>query len=140
MITSRSLDDLHPRVRELAEQHIAACADASIELLVYCTFRDAEEQDRLYRMGRTAPGRIVTCARGGESMHNYRLAYDCVPTIGGKPQWDDGPLVRHVGVLGESVGLAWAGRWLGKLRESVHFQYTGGLALADLQAGKVPAA
>ncbi|CAB5187093.1 hypothetical protein UFOVP161_1, partial [uncultured Caudovirales phage] len=27
-------------------------------------------------------------------------------------------------------------RWTGKLREMAHFQYTGGLTLADFKAGK----
>jgi peptidoglycan L-alanyl-D-glutamate endopeptidase CwlK len=65
-----------------------------------------------------------------------------VPIRNGKPVWNtsgsDGDLWRKIGEIGESVGLEWAGRWTGKLREMAHFQYTGGLTLAQLQSGKVP--
>jgi len=135
MISSRNLSDLHPYVQELAHQHILLCYEHEIDLLVYCTYRDAEDQNRLYAQGRTAPGPIVTNARGGDSMHNWRLAYDCVALVGGKPQWSDDSMLDTVGVLGEMAGLEWAGRWKGRLREKVHFQYTGGLTVADLKAG-----
>ena len=138
MIASRSLDDLLPAVKKLAEAHIAACKECGVDLLIYCTYRDNEEQDRLYRQGRETPGAIVTRARGGESMHNYRVAYDCVALIGGKPQWGDSVLARKVGMLGESVGLDWSGRWAGALKETAHFQYTNGLSLKAFQAGKLP--
>lgn len=136
MISSRSLDDLHPIVKQMALLHVAACKDAGVDLLIYCTYRDDESQDALYAQGRTKPGAIVTNAKAGESMHNYCLAYDCVPLKNGKPTWGDRDAYYTVGVCGESVGLEWAGRWQGKLRETAHFQFTQGLTLKDLQAGK----
>lgn len=136
MITSRSLDDLHPTVKSMAIAHKAACADIGIDLLIYCTYRDEEAQNELYAQGRTKKGRIITNTRGGDSLHNYKLAYDCVPLVQGKPQWDDPILQTLVGKCGESVGLTWSGRWSGKLKETAHFQYTAGLTLADLKAGK----
>lgn len=138
MISSRSLDDLLPKVKTLALAHVEACAKIGIDLLIYCTYRDAESQNSLYAQGRTSGGAIVTNAKAGQSWHNYRLAYDCVPLVQGKPAWGDSALYRQVGIAGESVGLEWAGRWTGKLKETAHFQYTGGLTLADLQAGRLP--
>jgi peptidoglycan L-alanyl-D-glutamate endopeptidase CwlK len=74
-------------------------------------------------------------------MHNYRLAYDVVPLRNGKPVWgtsgEDGVLWQKVGALGVEQGLEWAGNWV-KFKESAHFQWTGGLTLAELQAGKTP--
>jgi len=138
MISSRSIEDLVPAVKVKALAHVAACAEAGIDLLIYCTYRDLESQDALYRQGRETAGAIVTNARGGESYHNWRCAYDCVALVQGKPQWGDSVLARKVGELGESVGLEWSGRWSGKLRETAHFQYTAGFSLAQLQAGAVP--
>jgi peptidoglycan L-alanyl-D-glutamate endopeptidase CwlK len=138
MISSRKLDDLHPIVRTIALQHIEACHQIGIDLLVYCTFRDNEAQDELYTHGRTVPGLIVTNTRGGDSFHNYRVAYDCVPLVHGKPAWNNDVLYAKVGAAGESLGLEWAGRWRGKLREKAHFQFAGGLTIEDLKAGKVP--
>ena len=140
MINSRQVDDLHPIVREKAKAFINAASAQGIDLLVTSTYRDNEAQAALYAQGRTKPGQIVTNARPGQSWHNWRCAFDVVPLRYGKPVWGtagkDGELWRQVGELGESVGLEWAGRWTGKLREMAHFQHTGGLTLADFQAGK----
>ena len=138
MITSRRLEDLFPAVRAKAEAHIKACADCGIDLLIYSTYRDNEAQDLLYKQGRETTGAIVTNARGGESMHNYRVAYDCVALIQGKPQWGDSVLARKVGMIGESVGLDWSGRWSGKLKETAHFQYLGSLTAAEIKKGGEP--
>ena len=39
-------------------------------------FRSYKEQSLLYAQGRTAPGRIVTKAKAGQSAHNYGIAMD----------------------------------------------------------------
>ena len=143
MINSRSLSELHPICKAKAEKFLSLAKENGIDLLVTSTYRDNESQAALFAQGRTKPGMIVTNARPGQSWHNWRCAFDVVPIRNGKPVWNttgpDGDLWRKVGELGESVGLEWAGRWTGKLREFAHFQYTGGLTLADLQSGKVPA-
>lgn len=142
MINSRNLIDLHPIVREKAQTFIEQSRLQGIDLLVTSTYRDNESQAALYAQGRTKPGLIVTNAKPGQSWHNWRCAFDVVPLRNGKPVWGtsgpDGDLWRKIGELGELVGLEWAGRWAGKLREMAHFQYTGGLTLAQLQSGKVP--
>lgn len=115
-MASRRLEDLVPEVQERAREHVMRCADAGIELLIYCTLRDTHEQARLYRQSRTkeqvqakidqyksrgfpALGKIlkdvgpqksgpkVTGAGPGESFHQYSMAYDCVPVLNGKPVW-----------------------------------------------------
>ena len=83
----------------------------------------------------------MTKAPPGRSYHNYGLAYDVVPLRNGKAVWGttgaDGELWLRVGLLGEAVGLEWAGRWK-RFKDFPHFQWTGGLTLADLIAGKRP--
>ena len=140
MINSRSLDDLNPLVAAKARDLVARCQAEGIDLLVTSTYRDQESQAKLYAQGRTAPGRIVTNAKPGQSFHNWRVAFDVVPLRHGKPIWDTSGtnrlLWQQIGALGESVGLEWAGRWP-KFRELAHFQFTGGLTLADFQAWKL---
>lgn len=89
-MSSRSLDDLRPTFRLLANAWLQACQAASLDILVYCTLRSMQEQDELYAHGRTAPGAIVTNARAGQSAHNFGLALDFVPLLNGKPQWSAG--------------------------------------------------
>lgn len=135
MINSRNLNDLAPIVKAKAEAFIAACAAQGVDVLITSTYRDAESQDALYAQGRTAPGQKVTNAKAGQSWHNWRCAFDFVPIVNGKAQWNDHALFLHCGEIAESVGLEWAGRWK-SFNELAHCQYTGGLTLADFQAGK----
>jgi len=135
MINSRSLDDLLPAVKVRVEKFINSAKDAGIDLLITSTYRDNASQTALYAQGRTAAGRIVTNAKAGESFHNYRCAVDVVPLINGKPVWDVSYQVwQTIGKLGQEAGLEWAGNWT-KFKEMPHFQYTGGLTLAQLKAG-----
>lgn len=135
MINSRDLKELLPPARRRVEAMIASAKAQGIDLLVTSTYRDNESQTALYAQGRTAPGKVVTNARAGQSYHNYRCAVDVVPIRAGKPVWDaKDPVWQQVGALGKAAGLEWAGDWK-RFREMAHFQYTGGLTLAQLQAG-----
>lgn len=135
MIASRSLTELLPPVTDLAYSFILKCHEAGIDVLIYSTYRDLEAQAALYAQGRTTPGKIVTDAAPGFSFHNYRLAFDFVPVVFGKPAWNDRALYKRCGEIGESLGLEWAGRWK-SFTETAHLQYTGGLTIDDLRAGK----
>jgi peptidoglycan LD-endopeptidase CwlK len=142
MINSRNLNQLHPAVAARAARLLRIAKENGVNLLVTSTLRDHESQDALYAQGRTVSGNRVTNARGGDSFHNYGLAFDVVPIRFGKPVWgtsgEDAKLWEYVGQLGELVGLQWAGRWQGGLREMAHFQDSGGLNIAQLKAGINP--
>lgn len=130
-MASRSLEDLAQPVKKAALGLAGDCQARGIELLIYCTLRSVIEQADLYASGRSTPGKILTNAKPGESMHNpdangKSWAFDAVPTMQGVPQWRDAKTMAVIGVLAEARGLEWAGRWTGKLRESVHFQILRG--------------
>jgi peptidoglycan L-alanyl-D-glutamate endopeptidase CwlK len=137
-MSSRSLYDLHSRVREMAAEHIDACKKEGIDLLITCTLRSGAEQADLYAQGRSKPGKIVTNAQPGQSAHQYGIAYDCVPVVNGKCVWGtagaDAALWERVGKLGEFCGLEWAGRWT-SFKEFPHFQYTGGHPISFFASG-----
>lgn len=136
MINSRSLTDLNPKVAALCSLFITKCKDAGIDVIITSTYRDAESQNALYAQGRTTAGKKVTNAKAGQSFHNWRVAFDFCPIVNGKAQWSDDALFTKCGEIGESVGLEWAGRWKGNMKEMAHMQFTGGLSLADFQSGK----
>ena len=131
---STSLNDLQPAVKKKAEDFIAKCKAKNIEILITSTLRTNAIQDALYARGRTAPGKIVTNAKGGQSFHNYGAAFDFVPLINSAPAWNDAALFEKCGIIGEGCGLEWAGRW-SSFKEMAHFQYTGGFSLRDFQKG-----
>lgn len=130
---------------------------AGLEVLVYCTYRTVQEQAALFRNGRglkaievkaeqlahehnrldlaellldTPPQygeSILTYAGPGESLHNYAAAFDAVPCVNGKPQWDEKRKVdvdrwMAMGELAERCGIEWAGNWSETRREFPHFQ------------------
>ena len=135
MINRRSLSDLNPKVAALCSSFINKCKEQHIDIIITSTYRDTESQNALYAQGRTAPGKKVTNAKGGQSFHNWKVAFDFCPLVNGKPNWSDVALYTKCGEIAESVGLEWAGRWK-TFKELAHCQYTGGLTLHDFQQGK----
>ena len=137
MIDSRNVKDLHPAARERAQAWLTASKKAGLDVMITCTYRDSEAQNRLYAQGRSKPGKIVTNARGGSSFHNWAVAWDFVVMRHGKPMWNDLKSFRAAGEIAEKLGCEWAGRWK-TFKELAHIQFTGGLTLRDLRAGKRP--
>lgn len=146
-MASRRLEDLHPQLQLRAREFVNRCDARGVPVLIICTYRPDEEQAELYARGRTKPGRIATWAKPGESLHNVTLgraripaarAFDFVPLRLGKLVWgtagngiDDDPtdddrddleLWERCGVIGEGLGLEWAGRWSPNKREFPHLQ------------------
>lgn len=129
-MASRSPNDLHPDILPKFHAFLRACQEQAIDVLVTCTYRSNAEQAKLYAQGRTAPGKIVTDAKPGESKHNNvsangspaAKAFDVVPMVNGKPDWDaTDPIWERLGEIGERCGLEWAGRWT-HFKEYPHFQ------------------
>jgi peptidoglycan L-alanyl-D-glutamate endopeptidase CwlK len=75
---SRKLEDLIP---ELADAYKLAVAEYeklypnSPQPFITCTYRSAQEQNELFAIGRTKPGKKVTNARAMSSPHNYLPSY-----------------------------------------------------------------
>ena len=128
-MTSRRLEDLHPVVVEKATQLLRAAEAEGVELLVTSTLRTFEEQEQLYDIGRTKPGRKVTNARAGRSWHNFGLAFDVVPLVNGKPIWNT-PLWDRIGQLGQNLGLVWGGTFK-SIKDRPHFEYHPDLTLSE---------
>jgi peptidoglycan L-alanyl-D-glutamate endopeptidase CwlK len=114
MINSRSLTDLDPAARMVCNDHLARCSHAGIELIITSTYRDFIAQDALYAIGRTVhpERRHVTNAKAGQSFHNFRVAWDVVPIVSGKPVWDDkDPLWKEVIMHGKDAGAEAGADW-----------------------------
>lgn len=78
-ITEDRIKVLHPAIRtEVADliDKIEAAMPVSMKIRVVQGLRTIQEQNALYAIGRTIPGKKVTNATGGKSYHNYGLAID----------------------------------------------------------------
>lgn len=129
-LSEKRLAAVHPLLAERGRTMLDRCAGTGLALLVTQGLRTWAEQDALFAQGRTAPGKIVTNARGGESFHNFGLAFDIlVLDAMGKAEWDPKhPGWRQAAKVGKALGLEWGGDWQ-TIKDRPHFQYTGGLSL-----------
>lgn len=132
MINSRDINDLNPYVAKLCRLFIKKCKDAGIEVIITSTYRDNASQNAIYAQGRTKPGKIVTFAKGGQSWHNYRCAFDFAVTKHGEIDWGDRKSYLAARKIGEALGLE------GLSFELAHLQARGGLTLSQAAAGKQP--
>lgn len=139
---------LHPKIKQRvldAYTHINnKLLGKGVRLRFAYTTRTNEEQNELYAQGRTklfdSKGKRlgkVTNAKGGESIHNYHLAWDIVLLLDkngdgvfeeaswntildfdkdGKADWLE--CVEHF----KSIGAVWGGDW--KFKDKPHFEMT----------------
>lgn len=129
------LNLLKPIVKNKAEQLLAECTNRGLPFIFTCTYRSAIEQDALYKQGRTKPGEIVTNAKGGQSLHQYGVAFDIVPIKSdGTINWNGDFEARAE--IARSLGLEWGGDWDGFV-DLPHFEYLAGYTLQDFQNGKI---
>jgi peptidoglycan L-alanyl-D-glutamate endopeptidase CwlK len=139
--SSASLDSLDPYVATLARRFISLANENGIDVRIISAFRSWDEQDRFYAQGRTTPGSIITDAMGGDSYHNWGLAFDAAPVVNGVVDWNAIDLFNRMGELGQQVGLEWGGNWTSyeiALIDRPHFQYTFGLSTQQLLEGARP--
>lgn len=134
-MASRNIADLSKQLQPLASQFIntanAILAKHNAVVIITCTWRSNEEQEKLYAIGRTIKGRKVTNAKPGQSKHNLvdaktgkpaAEAFDIAILVAGKLDWNlDSQSWQIAGSIGEKLGLEWAGRWE-RFREGPHFQ------------------
>lgn len=112
---SRALDDLDPNFKPIAMELLARSLEKGIPLVIIDTLRTLEEQAEAVKNGfsSTLKGKHLPQPPSGKSK-----AMDVCPYLEfqlhgpDKLQWDaSDPIWQKVGVIGESLGLRWGGRW-----------------------------
>lgn len=111
---------LLPEVQPIARSLVQKAASVGITIKIISGLRTYAEQDSLYAQGRTTPGPVVTQARGGQSNHNFGIAFD-VGVFEGNKYLPGSPKYKAVGALGTDLGLEWGGNWK-TLVDQPHFQ------------------
>lgn len=131
LISQKRINTLHPAIQQKAQAFVNEAERQGIKLRVTSAYRSFEEQNDLYKQGRSKPGQVVTNAQGGESTHNYGFGFDVVEMVNGKPVWNN-PNWNRIGEIGKSFGFEWGGDWK-SFKDKPHFQNTFGYSIADLQ-------
>jgi len=114
------IQTLHPSARPYARALVNKAASIGIDIKVISGLRTFAEQDKLYAQGRTTPGKKVTNAKGGQSNHNYGIAFD-VGVFDGPKYLPNSPKYKVVGGIGQELGLEWGGTWT-SIVDQPHFQ------------------
>jgi len=134
-VTAIRLQQLSPyrNVRAIFAQFIAECESTDNITLraMLPVFRSVDEQKALYAQGRSAPGKIVTNAQGGQSYHNYGLAVDLceLSADGTEVLWNFN--MGTLDPIAKKYGLEWGGDWQ-SIKDRPHFQISFGFTWQQL--------
>lgn len=101
---SRSLNDLNPIFRPLADHFLAKIREAGIVVTIICTLRSQLEQDANVANG---------VSKVKKSKHQEGLAIDICPSalLHEKGWAPASPIWWELGEIGKSIGLRWGGQW-----------------------------
>lgn len=128
----------HPNIRKELEQYYIECNNLlpkGVRLRFAYVYRSNKEQDALFNQRPK-----VTNARGGQSIHNYGLAFDIV-ILRDKDNngtfesidWDiDSPYFKTVVMYFKSKDYEWGGDWK-NFKDYPHFQKSFGYTWQQLK-------
>src|SRR5699024_12775874 len=96
--SKKRVGNVHPVVWKYGEDLIRQAYKKGLYIMFSYGNRTAAQQNALYAPGRTKPGKIVTNARSGQSLHNYGVAFDMIITNrnGTSTSWDTSILKQDV--------------------------------------------
>lgn len=130
-MASTRLDDLTPDTKARAEALIRQAAADGIELRVVSTRRTCADQNSIYAQGRTAPGAIVTKARGCMSWHVWGRAVDFLVMDNGKAVSGADSRYDRMGELAKGLGMIWGGDFSWG-RDAGHVEYHPGVSIQQV--------
>lgn len=118
---ARDQTKLHPILQHKIKQLLDLCEQNGLKIGIGECVRTVQEQDALYAKGRTAPGGIVTNAKGScyQSLHQWGIAFDfyLLMDVDGDGQTKDDTYndskgdFAKVAKLAKQLGLEWGGSW-----------------------------
>ena len=137
-LTIERIENAHPIIREELKEYYLECNNKlpkGVRLRFSHVYRTNEEQDELF-----AKRPKVTNAKGGQSIHNYGLAFDIVILFdkdgNGTFETASWKVDRYFMIVVDyfkSKGYEWGGDW-NKFQDRPHFQKSFGHTWRTLQA------
>jgi peptidoglycan L-alanyl-D-glutamate endopeptidase CwlK len=128
--SEQNIMSLHLKAQELARKFLTQLNGHTHQVKILSGTRTYEEQDNLYKQGRWGrPGPIVTSAKGGESNHNFCIAWDIGLFDNGKyltgatqAELSAYDLAAQRGLAnGLGASLEWGGNWK-SFKDRPHYQ------------------
>ena len=137
------INTLHPEIRDNVTKMLQNLRKDGVTVEITLAYRSYEEQDALYAKGRDGKGKVidaskvVTNAKGGQSYHNFGLAFDLtVYDKNGKKDWSkDSDAWKKVIAEGKRQGFDAGAEWI-DFPDLPHFEKTFGLTPKKLREKK----
>ena len=130
--TERNVASLQLATQRAARRFMAAILESGIEARIISGTRSYEEQNALFRQGRFGhPGPRVTNARGGQSRHNFGIAWD-IGIFDGGTYLGESPLYDRAAEVGLFDGIEWGGHWTSFV-DRPHYQLGTGLSTSEIR-------
>ena len=130
--SERCIRTLDPRAQDAARRFLRTVLDAGIDVRILSGTRTYAEQNGLYKKGRFGnPPPVVTKARGGQSNHNFGIAWDIGVFDNGK-YLGESPLYDRAAEVGLQDGLEWGGHWK-TFKDRPHYQLKTGGRISDIR-------
>lgn len=145
-ITLDRINTFHPKFREwLKELYLEAnnkLLPKGYRLRFTHVLRTIEEQNELYSQGRTKKGSIITNSKGGQSIHNYGLAFDIVilRDLDNNGTFETADFTvnsywKKVASFFKEKGFTWGGDFK-TFKDAPHFELSKGFSWRDFQKMK----
>lgn len=134
--SERVLAGLHLKAQAAARRLLLLARSAGFRARLLSGTRSYAEQDRLHAQGRYGnTGPRVTNARGGQSNHNFGIAWDIglFDKAGGYLDGDTDAEITEYHRLGKAarpLGLEWGGDWQ-SIPDVPHYQLPTGRSVAE---------
>lgn len=139
--SEKSIMTMIPKTQILARRFLKTAAGFKYNCKIISGTRTYAEQNALYAIGRTISGRKVTNARGGQSNHNFCIAWDVGLFHKATGKYLTGASAAESKAyreLAERVksqvgGLEWGGDWR-SFKDQPHYQVATGKSLSQVRA------
>ena len=136
--TKKHISQLHPKIQTATKNMMVNLYNKGVKTEIICSMRTSAEQDQLYNIGRDSEGnvvgKVVTYVKGGESFHNFGLAFDVeVYNKNGKKNWDSESVDwQSVIAEGQAQGFEAGATWK-DFKDFPHFQNACNLSTKQLR-------
>jgi|GEM_PF-63311 len=138
--SEKNIRSLQSSTQRLAREFMSEItqADLDVKIRIISGTRTYKEQDRIYDQGRSQSGRIVTSRRGGQSYHNFGIAWDIAAFSTSGKYLIDPKYYKRARDIFPDDSLEWGGDW--SMLDYSHFQLAGighiSVLREDFEGGK----
>lgn len=122
-VSESNIITLIPKAQIEARKFLKISRDNNLDIRILSGTRTYQEQDALYQHGRNGSIQpIITNARGGQSNHNFGIAWDIGVFQHGNYIGNDAPYISFAAIVLPLMDtIEWGGNWI-SFKDYPHYQ------------------